>query len=118
MIPKFPALGAVGRGLAIAICMILVIIRMKVLSEALKLVLNLTARDSCSRLAVNSLASFILFFQGGIRKFVVTEPIVVVKKRLTSFSIDAQRKSGLRSELSLSFMSQGEMAQTSLFYPP
>ena len=48
----------------------------------------------------------------------VTEPIVVVKKRLTSFSIDAQRKSGLRSELSLSFMSQGEMAQTSLVYPP
>jgi len=47
-----------------------------------------------------------------------TEPIVVVKKRLTSFSIDARRKSGLRAELSLSFMSQGEMAQTSLLYPP
>jgi hypothetical protein len=40
MIPEFPALGAVGRGFAITICMILVIIRMKVLSEALKLALN------------------------------------------------------------------------------
>ena len=33
MIPNFPSLGAVGKGFAITICMILVIIRMKVLSE-------------------------------------------------------------------------------------
>jgi len=36
MNPNFPALGAVGRGFAITICMILVIIRMRILSEKRK----------------------------------------------------------------------------------